>query len=102
MKNITQKEWEELTANDSNAVILDVRTPGECAEGIIENAKCLNIFDQSAFLKGLESLDASKNYYVYCRSGQRSSNACAVMEKMGFKNTYNLLGGMSKWSGKVV
>lgn len=38
MKNINQKEWEELTVNDHKAMIIDVRTPKECTEGIIEGA----------------------------------------------------------------
>ena len=47
-------------------------------------------------------LDKSKNYYVYCRSGGRSAQACAVMTQMcGFENAYNLLGGFMNWEGEV-
>jgi len=41
----------------------------------------------------------SKNYYVYCRSGNRSNNACNVMKEMGFENTFNLVGGRMQWKG---
>lgn len=102
MKNLSQKEWEEKTASDPNAVIIDVRTQGECADGIIEGAKCLDIFQKDNFLSELEKMDSSKNYYVYCRSGQRSANACSVMENMGFENVFNLTGGILNWTGKTV
>jgi rhodanese-related sulfurtransferase len=47
-------------------------------------------------------LDKSKNYYVYCRSGARSEQACHLMSQMGFENTFNLLGGIMQWQGEVV
>jgi len=39
MADLTQQEWQEQLANDSNAVILDVRTQDEVDEGHIPNAK---------------------------------------------------------------
>jgi len=35
MENISKEEWKELIANDGDAVILDVREPHECREGVI-------------------------------------------------------------------
>jgi rhodanese-related sulfurtransferase len=102
MKHITQKEWIELLQEDSNAVILDVRTAEEQAFGIIENAICLDIFKTDEFLSELEKMDKTKNYYVYCKSGGRSANACVVLEQMGAQTTYNLLGGVSLWEGDLV
>ncbi|MDA8650612.1 rhodanese-like domain-containing protein [Flavobacteriaceae bacterium] len=87
MKNITQVQWEELVAQDENAVIIDARTPRECAEGIIENAVMI---------------DKSKNFYVYCRSGNRSGQACQILNRMGAENVFNLSGGMLDWRGKTV
>lgn len=94
MKNLTQKEWEEKIAADENAVILDVRTNLECAQGTLENAQCLDIFQRESFLAGLEKMDKSKSYYVYCRSGQRSNSACQIMDEMGFEKVFNLTGGI--------
>jgi len=102
MKNINQTEWQELIANDSNAVVLDVRTPAECAEGIQKDAQMIDFLDQPTFMTAIKDLDSSKNYYIYCRSGNRSGQACAILDNMGIENTYNLTGGMMAWTGETV
>lgn len=102
MKHINQQEWQQLLSEDKNAVIIDVRTPEEQAMGIIEKAVCIDIYKPDEFISFLEKLDKSKNYYVYCKAGGRSANACQVMDEMGFTQTYNLLGGTSLWTGELV
>jgi len=102
MKNITQKEWRELIVNDDNAVIIDTRTSQECEAGIIENALMMNIMDFNDFQRKASQLDSNKNYYVYCRSGVRSITACNALEALGLDTTYNLLGGILEWNGKIV
>lgn len=102
MANLSQVEWIEKLEKDQNAVILDVRTLPELYEGIIPNAIHLDIYKGREFLDELNKLDKNKNYYVYCRSGNRSGQACSIMEQMGFQNAYNLLGGMLEWQGDVV
>lgn len=102
MEDLTQEEWVERLANDDNAVVLDVRTDAEVAEGIIENAIHIDIYKGQEFVDEIEALDKSKNYYVYCRSGNRSGKACQIMEQLGFDNAYNLEGGMLEWTGDVV
>ncbi len=102
MKNITQIEWEELLENDGNAVIIDCRTPDEWREGAIENSTLMNINDPQSFMDGVNNLDKEKNYYIYCRSGVRSVQACQVIESVGINTTNNLLGGILEWKGKTV
>ncbi|MGV6828785.1 MAG: rhodanese-like domain-containing protein [Flavobacteriales bacterium] len=102
MKNITQEQWRDAIASDQNAVIIDVRTPMEWDEGIIENAQLINIQNTVAFINEVKQLDSSKNYYLYCRSGARSQMACNLLESEGIKNTFNLLGGIMMWNGKLV
>jgi rhodanese-related sulfurtransferase len=101
MKDLTKEMWKEEIKNDPNAVVLDVRTPAEWNEGVQPNADMLNFLDGGAFMAGVEKLDKSKNYYIYCRSGGRSASACGVMDAKGY-NTFNLLGGMMAWDGEVV
>lgn len=102
MKNITKEEWKELLAQEENAVVLDVRTPEEWAEGIIPNAGMLNYYETDKLVATLTDMDQDKAYYVYCRSGKRSANTCQIMNQMGFETTYNLIGGMMGWDGEVV
>ncbi|MEL0652543.1 MULTISPECIES: rhodanese-like domain-containing protein [unclassified Algibacter] len=102
MEDLTQEEWTEQLAKDENAVILDVRTDAEVADGIIAGAKHIDIYKGQEFISEIEALDKSKNYYVYCRSGNRSGQACAIMDQLGFANAYNLEGGMLDWTGDVV
>ncbi len=101
MANLSQEEWTEQLEQDGNAFILDVRTPEEVGEGYIPGATNIDIYMGQGFLDALEDLDKSKNYYVYCRSGSRSGQACALMAKAGFKNAYNLEGGFMQWEGEV-
>jgi len=101
MADLSQEEWSEQLENDENAFLLDVRTPEEVEEGYIPNATNIDIYLGQEFVAELEKLDKSKNYYVYCRSGQRSGQACAIMNKLGFENAYNLVGGFMNWEGEV-
>jgi rhodanese-related sulfurtransferase len=100
--NLTQKDWAAQVSQDENAVILDVRTQDEWNEGIIPNALMIDIYKGQGFIYQIEELDKSKNYYVYCKAGGRSAQACGIMNQLGFENTYNLLGGMMEWRGEVV
>ena len=75
------------------AVLLDVRTPGEFAEGHLDGA--LNIdLESSAFKAEIAKLDKTLPYFVYCRSGSRSAQAVAIMRTEGIKNITELSGGI--------
>lgn len=102
MKDLSQDEWVEQLKKDKNAIVLDVRTMDEVEDGVIENAMHLDIYKGQEFITALEKLDKTKSYYVYCRSGNRSGQACAIMDELGFKKTYNLDGGILQWSGDLV
>lgn len=76
-----------------NAILLDVRTPSEFASGHIADAVMIDYENQS-FESELQKLDTSKVYFVYCRSGNRSGKSIAIMKAHGFKNIYELQGGI--------
>lgn len=101
MADLSQKDWVNQLENDNNSVILDVRTQEEVNDGFIPNAINIDIYKGQGFVYELEELDKTKNYYVYCRSGGRSAQACAIMNQLGFENAYNLLGGFNEWQGDV-
>lgn len=102
MSNLSQEAWATQLASDSNACIVDVRTSEEIEEGYIPGAIHLNLYLRQAFLEALEKLDKNKNYYIYCKSGSRSGQACMLMKRMGIANAYNLQGGFMKWEGEIV
>lgn len=101
MADLTQEEWTDQLQEDTNAFLLDVRTPEEMEEGFIPGAVNIDIYLGQEFLDEVGKLDKEKNYYVYCRSGNRSGQACAIMNSLGFANAYNLMGGFNEWEGEV-
>lgn len=101
MKNLTQDQWKEALDNDQNAQVLDVRTEEEFIEGYIPSAKNIDIYKGQGFLDEINKLDKSKSYYVYCRSGARSAQACALMNDNGIENANNLMGGITDWEGDI-
>jgi rhodanese-related sulfurtransferase len=101
MADLTQQDWTKQLAEDNNAVVLDVRTQEEVDEGIIPNAIHIDIFKGQGFIYEVEELDKSKTYFIYCKSGGRSGQACSIMNQLGFENAYNLIGGFSNWQGDV-
>ncbi len=102
MADLNQQQWSEQLKIDDNAVILDVRTEAEFEEGYIPGALLMDIYNGAEFLQNAKELDPKKNYYVYCRSGGRSAQACMLLNSVGVKNSYNLLGGFSEWEGEKV
>lgn len=81
------------------AVLLDVRTAGEYAEGHIENSLNLplqNIEQAVSVIK-----DKNTPLFVHCRSGGRSAAATAELKRMGYTNV-NDIGGILSYNGKVV
>ena len=101
MADLSQTEWQSQLQNDPNAIILDVRTYVEMQQGYIPNAKLIDIYQGQEFIDEVMKLDKNKSYYVYCKSGGRSGQACAFMNQAGFENAYNLVGGFVQWQGEV-
>ena len=94
---LSPKEFLTQSSEDETAVVLDVRTPGEYASGHIEGAVLLDFRDGQAFDEGIDALDKSKTYYIYCHSGNRSGRAAAEMKARGLK-VVELQGGMIAWA----
>lgn len=101
------KKYEDISATEfadkmknTNAIILDVRTPGEVAEGKIPGAIHIDVHNPG-FLQEATKLDKEKELLVYCRSGGRSGMACGMLAKNGYTSLYNLSGGIMGWNGPV-
>lgn len=101
MADLTQNDWTKQLEKDNNSVVIDVRTLEEVEEGVIPGAIHIDIYQGQAFIDEIEKLDKTKNFYVYCKAGGRSAQACAIMNQLGFKKAYNLMGGFTQWQGEV-
>lgn len=95
-KDITVAQASELIEGNHGLIILDVRTPEEFQEGHLDGA--INIdFKAANFNSEIAKLDTGKPYLVYCRSGKRSAGAMEVMKGAGFREIYNMEGGILAW-----
>jgi phage shock protein E len=65
------------------AAVIDVRTPAETSAGHLDGSLLFDVQDP-AFMDSLATLDKSADYYVYCRSGNRSGQAIQIMKDAGF------------------
>jgi len=101
MKNLTQEEWVDQIKDSKDTVILDVRTPEEWNGGIIKDAQLIDLRDIERFIEEVDKMDTNKSYFIYCRSGNRSGQACQYMDSKGFTKTFNLLGGILEWEGEL-
>lgn len=70
-------------------ILIDVRTPEEHAAGHLEGARLLD-FNGGDLAATIPTLDPDAEYLIYCRSGNRSGQAIALMEQAGFTNLTNL------------
>lgn len=97
IENIAPEAFAKKIAETPKAQILDVRTAEEFTSEHIDNATNVDWFGNN-FAAEAEKLDKSKPVFVYCKSGGRSAKATAKLAELGFKNIYELQGGMMKWN----
>lgn len=94
--SVSAIEFSKKIAELPDAPLVDVRTPGEFSQGHLKNAINYDI-SKSGFENQIASLDKSKPVLVYCLTGSRSTYAVRYMQSIGFKEVYELNGGMMKW-----
>ena len=82
--------------NNSDFVIIDVRTREEFTAGHIENAANIDFYAET-FRDMLNNLDKNKTYLIYCRSGARSGSTLDIMAELNFQEVHNISGGMIAW-----
>lgn len=96
MKEITPTDLKARIAAGENLILLDVRQPEEHAEIHIPNSILIPLGELEERIDELEEY-RDKELIIYCRSGNRSGQACMFLDMMGFENTVNLRGGMLSW-----
>ena len=77
-------------------VVLDIRTPEEYSDVRLANAINVDFYDAD-FADQLDGLDKNDPYVMYCRSGNRSSDAVNTMKALGFVEVYEIDGGIVNW-----
>jgi len=99
MKNITVEELKKKIDNGEKINLIDVREPHEYEEANIGGKLVPLGKIQTMQVEDLEDLKEDE-VIIYCRSGRRSMLACLVLDSLGFKDTYNLEGGILAWQEK--
>lgn len=101
--NINVNDFEKLMKEKANVQLVDVRTPDEYKGGHLKQAMNMD-YRSEEFSKLISTLDKDKPTFVYCLSGGRSGSAAKEMAALGFKEVYNMEGGIMKWNaaGKPV
>mmetsp|Transcript_1586 Transcript_1586/g.5241 ORF Transcript_1586/g.5241 Transcript_1586/m.5241 type:complete len:147 (-) Transcript_1586:182-622(-) len=102
--HVDANAFESAIAGDENAVILDVRTPDEYADGHIKGAVNINYYDDDFAKQVASKLPKDKTVYVYCKAGGRSAKSCNILSKNGYTSLVDLKVGFDGWkdAGKAV
>ena len=103
VKTLAAADFEKKTAAMKDKIILDVRTAEEYKDGHLVGSMLIDYYG-SDFKNEVSKLDKSKPVFVYCKGGGRSSSSCEILKDLGFKEVYNLQGGITDWkkAGKAV
>lgn len=98
-KLLPATEFAKQMNENKEAIILDVRTPEEFAGGHLKNALNINLYDAN-FNAQIAKLDKQKKVFVYCKGGGRSAQAASQLSTAGFKNVFDLDGGIMAWDNE--
>ena len=88
-ENVGPEELSEALA--AGAVVVDVRTPGEFAQGHVPGAINLPVEEVARWA---DRIPKDRPVYLYCRSGNRSRKAAEYLARKGYTNLYNVEGGV--------
>jgi thioredoxin 1 len=94
---LSPKDFDAKYKSMANAILLDVRTEEEVANGKIASSK--NIVWDDAFATKLDTL-AHQPLFVYCGSGIRSAKAAKVLREKGYEEVHELDGGIKAWKAE--
>lgn len=99
LSNVQQLDTNQAVRlmNDTDVVVLDVRENNEYSTGHIQDAVHIPMASLGKRMNELEKYK-DKNILAYCRSGNRSNQACRTLNKLGFAQVSNLAGGVMSWS----
>lgn len=95
-KRVSKAEFQTALTDLEDFQLIDVRTPGEFANGNLEGSVNVDYKDQG-FEAAIDKLAKDKPTLIYCQAGGRSAAAMKVMQELGFQHVLELDGGYSHW-----
>ncbi len=98
-QELSPRDFSDRLSKTQGALLLDVRSPEEYAEGHLKNALNINRNDER-FETTCDKLDKKKTVFVYCLKGGRSASAAAYLRQSGFTHVYELQGGIEAWTNE--
>jgi rhodanese-related sulfurtransferase len=78
----------------ANVQIVDVRREAEFDDGHIDGARLMPLHKLESLLS---TLDHDRPIAVHCKGGYRSAIACSLIQRAGFENVMNVIGGFDSW-----
>lgn len=95
ISEVTPQTLEEWDAHGKTYRLVDVRSPGETARGVLPNAELIPLhlvpLRKDEFASGGPVV-------LYCQTGARSGQACAFLAQQGITDVHNLVGGIVGWA----
>lgn len=95
--SLTAGEFESAINGKDSIQLLDVRTPAEYSSGHIKGSLLADWNNKEEFSRRVSFIDKEKPLYVYCLGGGRSAKAAELLRAEGYKNVYELKGGINAW-----
>jgi len=95
-RNLDPSEARVYLAQNSDVNIIDIRTPAEFWDGHVKGAKIIDFYSPK-YKQVWAQLDRDATYFVYCRTGNRSSQTLPMLVELGFKNIWHLRDGIVSW-----
>jgi len=99
IETLTAENFELKLQQTSAPQLIDVRTPEEFGESHIAGALNIDV-NGTRFEESIAVLDKGRPIFVYCKGGNRSMKAAAILETHGYRPIFNLAGGITEWKEK--
>ena len=98
LRELTPSELAQKLARGDDLDLIDVREPHEYAIARIDGARLIPL---GTLTEAIASLEREREIIVHCKSGGRSARAVRFLQDVGFRNVWNLTGGITRWSAEV-
>ncbi len=95
---IKNNELEEKMVSNKNLIVIDVREAAEYANNHIPKTTNIPLGDLESHINDFNKDD---DIFLICRTGNRSGMAASKLTELGFNHVYNVVPGMSEWTGNT-